>query len=186
MPTKPKEETNQVDAIDKALEFQESLDGAQDDSPLSLEERDNIQTEISDELAAMAESGGSAAIPDTDKAMPETAPMQGGQKNQARTMAKEVGGIIASGAAMILGRDYGVDDEALNKWADSMAPLLVKYGLTDMNQLMEKWGPEIQAGVGCVALGAGIYGSHRRYNLEDIEAKKAKKKQGADSGNKSE
>ncbi|ABV36804.1 hypothetical protein Ssed_2195 [Shewanella sediminis HAW-EB3] len=179
--------TENVDVIDEALKVQESLDGAQDGSPLSLEERDEIQAEISDELAAMANSSESAAIPDESAAMPDSVPTQGGKLAEAKTMAKEIGGMIAGGAAMVFGRDYGVNQTALDKWADSMAPLLVKYDLTDMGQLMSKWGAELQAGAGCLALGAGVYGAHRRYALEDAEAKEAKKKQEEkDHGNQSE
>ena len=192
MPAKSKEKTKEasvkVDALEDALKVQESLDGAQDGAPLSVEERDDIQTEISDELAALAGTSEPAAIPDSDSAMPESTTVSC-QNSEAKTMAKEIGGMVAGGAAMVFGRDYGVNDTAIDKWAESMAPLLVKYGVTDMNVLMEKWGPEIQASVGCFALGMGIMVTKRRYKLEDAvaAAAKAKKEEGAKAhGNQSQ
>lgn len=176
------EQTTTVDTVEEALKIQESLDAAGDSSALSNEERNSIQAEISDELAAMAGSAETLSIPDTDKAMPE-ATATNSQVSEAKTMAKEIGTMVAGSSAMIFGRDYGVNDAAIDKWADSMAPLLVKYGVTDMNDLMEKWGPEIQAGVGCMALGIGIMATKRKYKLEDAANAKAQKEEAANNGN---
>jgi hypothetical protein len=168
------DKADDTSAIDAALKIQQSLDESGDASELSAPERDAIHAEISSELESIASGADNDAIPDDAVKMPQSAAIKS-KESDAKMMAKEIGTMIASGSEMLLGRNYGVDDTALDKWADSMAPLLVKYGLTDVGDLFEKYGEWIQAGTGCFMLTAGVFSAKRQYKIADIAAAKAEK-----------
>lgn len=123
--------------------------------------------EISPELAGMRAS---------EEATPPQQPSAPGKtaEQQAAELARDLGQIISSTVEGITGRDYGLNENAVSKWAEGVAPVLVKYGLTDMNNIMGQWGAEIQAGIATFALGAGCYSAHKKYKAEDEAKAKAK------------
>lgn len=97
------------------------------------------------------------------------------QVKQAEVLATEIAGFVAITVESITGKDYGLNPEAVKKWAAGVAPCLVKYGLTDMGEIMSKWGVEIQAGISTATLGFGAYSAHKKYQIEALEAEKAAK-----------
>ncbi|WP_394131661.1 hypothetical protein [Shewanella maritima] len=133
--------------------------------------------EVSAELLGM-DAAQQAEIPEqntTEPQLPKT------QVEQAQTLANEIAGLVAVTVESVTGRDYGLNPASVQKWAEGVAPCLVKYGLTDMGEIMNKWGVEIQAGIATASMGFGAYAAHKRYQKED-EAKanaEAEKQQAA-------
>lgn len=97
------------------------------------------------------------------------------QVKQAETLAVEIAGFVAITVESITGKDYGLKPDAVKKWAAGVAPCLVKYGLTDMGEIMSKWGVEIQAGVATASLGFGVYAAHKQYQKDEAAAEKEAK-----------
>jgi hypothetical protein len=127
--------------------------------------------ELSPELLKMD----AASVDDTAGEAETKLPVN--QVKQAEVLATEIAGFVAITVESITGKDYGLNPEAVKKWAAGVAPCLVKYGLTDMGEIMSKWGVEIQAGISTATLGFGAYAAHKKYQLEDLEEQKAKKQQ---------
>ncbi|WP_345869675.1 hypothetical protein [Shewanella algae] len=123
--------------------------------------------EISPELAGMRAS---------EEATPTPQPSAPGKtaEQQAAELAQDLGKIVSGTIESITGRNYGLTEQSLGKWSEGVAPVLVKYGLTDIDAMMGKYGAEIQAAIATFALGAGCYAAHKQYQREDEEKAKAK------------
>ncbi|MBO2687987.1 hypothetical protein [Shewanella algae] len=151
----------------KENQNQESPELTQDPEKLDSGISQEWSPEISPELQGI--SIGEGAAP----AQKISAPGKTAEQ-QAAELARDLGQIISSTVEGITGRDYGLNENAVSKWAEGVAPVLVKYGLTDMNNIMGQWGAEIQAGIATFALGAGCYSAHKKYKAEDEAKAKAK------------
>lgn len=140
----------------------ETLAGAQDPASLGAQEFEEWSPEISPQLAGMtAANDGQFAQAAANQAIAPT--------EAAADLARDLGEMIATTVESFTGRDYGLNRNAIDKWAQGVAPLMVKYGLTDMSVVAGKYGPEMQAAIASFALGAGVYSAHHRYEAEEAE-----------------
>lgn len=164
-------------------EIPQSLDTAQEVAMPEGGNNPEWTPEISAELLGM-DSGiqSDAEATDAPLKLPKT------QVEQAEILATEVGGALAMMLQGATGRDYGLNEQKVKEAAKGVAPCLVKYGYTDMGLLLSKWGVEIQAAISLGGLAFGIWSAHKKYKAEDeaAEAAAIAKREGAQSGNKSE
>lgn len=164
-------------------EIPQSLDAAQDAATPEGGNNPEWTSEISSELLGM--DSGIQSDTQTDDAPPK---LPKTQVEQAEILATEVGGALAVMLQTATGRDYGLNESKIKDAAKGVAPCLVKYGYTDMGQLLSKWGVEIQAAISLGGLAFGIWSAHRKYKAEDeaAELEATAKREGVTSGNQSE
>lgn len=164
-------------------EIPQSLDEAQDAATPEGGNNPEWKPEISSELLGM--DSGIQSDTQTDDAPPK---LPKTQVEQAEILATEVGGALAVMLQTATGRDYGLNEAKIKDAAKGVAPCLVKYGYTDMGQLLSKWGVEIQAAISLGGLAFGIWSAHRKYKAEDeaAELEVTAKREGVTSGNQSE
>lgn len=164
-------------------EIPQSLDAAQDVATPEVGNNPEWTPEISSELLGM--DSGIQSDTQTDDAPPK---LPKSQVEQAEILATEVGGALAVMLQTATGRYYGLNESKIKDAAKGVAPCLVKYGYTDMGQLLSKWGVEIQAAISLGGLAFGIWSAHRKYKAEDeaAELEATAKREGVASGNQSE
>lgn len=176
---KPAAKATKKPQVSKPIEEQakplpESVDNPQGTEQTAIPEASENTPEWSPELSPELLKMDAANDPLYDQgASEQPAPkLPKTQVEQAATLANEIAGFLAATVEGVTGRSYGITPDSVKKWSEGVAPCLVKYGLTDMGEIMSKWGVEIQAGISTATLGFGIYSAHRQYTKEEAEAAK--------------
>ncbi|QLE85572.1 hypothetical protein FLM48_11075 [Shewanella sp. Scap07] len=168
--TKKPVEKKPIDAVEQQLQetLVNSQDAEQSAIPENADNNESWKPELSPELLQMDKSQDPLAPQDSPKVAEPDLPKT--QVQQAQQLANEIAGFVAATVEGVTGRSYGLSPAGVKKWSEGVAPCLVKYGLTDMGEIMSKWGVEIQAGISTATLGFGVYSAHRQYKKEELAA----------------
>lgn len=82
---------------------------------------------------------------------------------QAQAVAVDIAGFAFGALQAATGNSYGLDEAAAQKWANGVAPCLVKYRLTDTSAIFNKWDAEVKAAIATGAVIFGIMREHKQY-----------------------